>query len=122
MGGERGQVTMMDPSPYYKLIDGEVVRCDDVMDWTHWWLTTEDRFVARTAHGPLEVATSFTGLDHGFPFGATGLFVTNILGVENGGYDRFEWLSDTLEEAQRQHDRVVAFLNGEIKLEDVGSE
>ncbi len=50
---------------YYKLIDGEIVTCNDLLEWAAWFETAE-RQVFDNKVGGMRISTVFLGIDHGY--------------------------------------------------------
>jgi hypothetical protein len=90
------------------ILDGhQVVPCDDILDWGHWF-ETADRIVKKTTVGESEVSTVFIGLDHRFQGGGPPLVFESMVfgGPQDGDQERYS----TWGEAERGHEALVAKL------------
>lgn len=88
------------------------VLVDDLLTWANWF-EAADRHVALTELDGVKVSTVFLGIDHNLSYGAKQpiLFETMIFG---GEHDEACWRCSTWQEAEAQHERVVAELLGGI--------
>jgi len=67
-------------SRYYKLEGHTPVVCSNALEWAQWFESVkEERIVAKTKIGDIEVSTVFLGLDHSYN-GKPLLFETMIFG------------------------------------------
>lgn len=104
---------------------GDVIPCDDLMEWAGWFETSKDkRKVAYDEVGDHYVSTVFLGLDHSFGRGEPLLFETMVFekekttkkfaGKKMTFHESLDGFSDryhTKEEAVAGHKFVV----GEVK-------
>jgi hypothetical protein len=71
----------------YKLIDDQVVPCDDLLEWARWYEDPKNRIIIKTKHGSTEISTIFLGIACGIDdMGRPILFETLILDGENIEY------------------------------------
>lgn len=90
---------------YYKLIDGKIVPCNDLMEWAQWSETHRMDFHLQDIIGDARISTVFIGLDHGFIMGGPPvIFETMVFG---GLHDDHQRRYCTIEEARTGHARVV---------------
>lgn len=91
---------------YAKLIDGEIVTTEDIIDWAKWF-ETADRRIAKTELDDCEVSTVFLGLNH---FNGRDMwFETMVFG---GTYDGECRRYGNLEEARQGHNVMVQYVRG----------
>lgn len=73
-------------------VDGDPVRCLDVLAWAEWMWgsggSDERRRIALDHVGSIDVSTVFLGIDHGFRGGGPVLFETMIFGGRLDGWQR----------------------------------
>ena len=86
----------------YKLDGHKVVRCENLLEWAHWF-ETADRCVKLTVQGDVWVSTVFLGLDHGWGEGPPVVFETMVFNPGSSDMERY----CTWEEAEEGHDRMV---------------
>jgi hypothetical protein len=98
---------MMKPL-YYKLLGKIPVPCTNTLEWGAWFESHfEDRVVAKTDIGPMQVSTVFVGLDMSF-FGKDPLlFETMVFNDE--GEDLLCNRYHTWGEAEAGHAKAVEF-------------
>jgi len=95
--------------PYtYILIDRKPVQHANDDEWFHWYLDYANRRVAKTTIGDIEISTVFTSLNI-IPQDMA-LFETMVFGGEHN-YEC--WRCHTWEEAVKQHNKIVAMIEGE---------
>ena len=81
---------------------------EDSAEWGTWFQDFDNRRVAQTKLGPVEVSTVFLGLDHRWLGGGPPLlFETMVF----GGADEVCLRCSTWAEAEAQHAEVVASLD-----------
>jgi hypothetical protein len=100
------------PRPRHYILNGhEVVPAVNVAVWAQWIaIESMARTVAKTDTSGCTVSTVFLGLDHRFSGeGPPVLFETLIFG---GKHDGEMWRCCTWDEAEAQHARVVASMEG----------
>ena len=81
----------------------QIVPEPNLLKWANWF-QVENRVVAKTIIGGVEVSTVFLGLDHSYGHGPLQLFETMVFG---GYVDRQERCS-TWTQAEQQHERICA--------------
>ncbi|MGI9403000.1 MAG: hypothetical protein ACR2OF_00635 [Hyphomicrobium sp.] len=89
------------------ILDGKkVVPEPDLTKWSQWYeKAREERIVAKTNVGDMNVSTVFLGLDHSFGDGPPLLFETMIFG---GPEDQeYQERCSTWEQAEQMHERGV---------------
>lgn len=97
----------MDELRYHVLKDGEPVAVE-MLEWAAWLENPDNKRVARTEVGDVQVSTVFLGFNHAFRTGQPALwFETMIFG---GIHDEYQVRYTTLDEARRGHDRAVALV------------
>jgi len=96
-------------SEYTILKDGKVVPVADVLEWGRWFEDFENRRVAKTEVGGIEISTVFLGINHNFGSGRPLWFETMVFG---GALDQEMDRYTTLEEAVLGHERLVAQVQG----------
>ena len=97
--------------PHYAiLVDGQVIPYENVLEWATWLEQADKkdgRRVALTTIGTTRISTVFLGLNHAFAYNdkpqwfETMCFSQDDIDGENERYE-------TLDEARRGHDRMVA--------------
>lgn len=90
------------------ILDGhKPVPCPDIVKWGRWF-ENADRQVAATDVGDITVSTVFLALDHNFTSnGPPVLFETMVFG---GKFDGETLRCSTWEQAEKQHQQVVALV------------
>lgn len=92
----------------YIIKDGEVVPCEDLMEWARWF-GRADRTLARVEKNGVVVSTVFLGLDHSFGDGPPILWETMIFnGKHNGHQERSSTVKDAV---LCQHNACVLAFN-----------
>ena len=88
------------------ILDGhKAVPCNDIISWAEAF-ESQDRVVAKTTKGLVEVSTVFLGIDHSFG-GKPLLFETMIFGGKrNGEIHKYS----TWEEAEKSHEEICKTL------------
>ena len=87
----------------YKLDGHKVVRCENPLEWAHWF-ETADRCVKLTVQGDVWVSTVFLGLDQRWSEeGPPVVFETMAFTPGSGDQEQY----CTWEEAEEGHDRMV---------------
>ena len=104
----------------YILEGHKPVPCEDVLEWGRWMedaRKTDNRRVARTEIGKVEISTVFLGLDHNFSdTGEPVLFETMILrGKDFHGEWDYQERCSTWEQAEAMHEKAVEFVNAKLK-------
>jgi hypothetical protein len=93
---------MTDTGDWYDL-DGNPIDADE-----YWLMWQQERHIARTQIGDVEVSTVWLGLNHRFlGDGAPLIFETMIFG---GPHDQWQWRYPTREAALAGHDQAVALV------------
>ncbi len=88
----------------YILKNKKPVECSDIIQWGKWMSSDDNRRVAETKKGGVNVSTVFLGLDHNFINDGTPiLFETMIFG---GKYDQEQWRYCTWKEAEEGHKKA----------------
>ena len=91
----------------YKLINGEVVKCSDTVEWAKWFEDPKNRMICKIFIKPYtRVWTVFIGL-------GDDLFET-IVYVR--GSDQHHQLYKNIEDAKKGHNEIVIKLNSGISL------
>jgi hypothetical protein len=85
-------------------LDGNPVGRDD---WERMWDDFENRQIARTQVGDVDISTVWLGLNHQFGDGPPLIFETMIFG---GTHDEWQWRYATKEAALAGHDQAVALV------------
>ena len=94
----------------YMLIDGEIVKTNDLLKWGAWMEKRDERVIEQTDIEDVRVSTVFLGLDHRFtPGGPPILFETMIFG---GEHDQYQDRCCTLEDARKMHTRALWLVRG----------
>lgn len=94
-------------SDKYILKDGVPVPEPDLLTWAKWFENDDNRRVAFTKIGNVDVSTIFLGIDHAFFGGKPVLFETMVFG---GEMDQRQERYYILEEAMIGHERVVSMV------------
>jgi hypothetical protein len=102
------------PRPLYYILEGRTPKpIDDEAAFSRWYGKLENRRVARTEIGEITVSTIFLGSDHNHVGdGPPILFETEIFG---GPHSEAQWRCETYEEAEEQHEAVVAFVQASAR-------
>lgn len=103
------------------ILDGHKPVPVDLMTWAKW-LQKEDRRVANTVVGDVNVSTVFLGLDHSRGQGPPLIFETMIFG---GEHDQFQERCSTWDEAEAMHARACELAFGAktsaVKEQSIGA-
>jgi hypothetical protein len=95
--------------PEYRiLVDGELVPAT-LIEWGRWFEHDENRIIARMSQGNIMISTVCLGVNHGF--GKRPLWFETMV-FRNGDSSEMERY-ETLEEAMRGHERMVAQVFGQ---------
>ena len=103
---------MRDFEAKYMLINGEIKKTYDLLEWGAWFEIDPElsgRRIEATEIGDVRVSTVFLGLDHGWGEGPPVLFETMIFG---GEHDQWQDRCCTLDEAKLMHKRAVWMVRG----------
>lgn len=91
-------------SNYAKLVGKKVVEVDDLSELAGVYQSIDNRRVAFTKFGEIEISTVFLGINHGY-FGEPQWFETMVFG---GPLDQHQDRYATYEEAEAGHALMVA--------------
>lgn len=84
--------------------------CKDITKWARWYEDIDNRIVAQTKIGEVDISTVFLGIDHQYGKGPPLLFKTMIFG---GEHDEYQNRCSTWEEAEASHQRAIRLIKGD---------
>ena len=88
--------------------DKRPVQTSDVLEWGRFY-ETQDRIVARSKIGDVQISTVFLGIDHSWDNGTPVLFETMVFG---GNHDQYQERCSTWKQAEDMHERACALVRG----------
>ena len=89
---------------YYILKGHEIVETDDITEWSKHFENINERIVAKTKIGDVEISTVFLGIDHSFGGKTPIVFETMVFG---GKLDQEQERYATYDEAMKGHEEMV---------------
>ena len=95
-------------------------KVDDVLEWGRGFESIENRRVALYKKDGIRISTVFLGLDHNYcDTGTPLLFETMVFDEAGGPLDQTMERCSTWEQAEKQHEKIVARVEANRLLKDV---
>jgi hypothetical protein len=102
----------MKPFTYYILDENhKIIETNDIMVWGKFFEGIDNRRVAWTQRGPVQISTVFMGLDHNFE-GTGGPVLFETMVFKSWKWDDYQKRYRTWEEAEEGHQATVKMVLG----------